>query len=61
MIIKIYLQIKKIDLYERLTKCIIENNDKFFQYDISHIERIQFTYYNSNDEGCYKKHISFEQ
>ena len=44
-------------IYERLTKCIIQNNDKFFQYDISHIEKIQFTYYNSNNEGCYKKHI----
>jgi PKHD-type hydroxylase len=43
-------------IYQRLTTILIENNEKYFNFDLNMIEVIQFTYYNSNEEGHYKAH-----
>jgi len=32
-------------------------NDQFFEFDLDKIERIQFTYYDSKENGMYDKHI----
>lgn len=44
-------------IYERLTAIIQQNNEKFFNFDLSMIENLQFTYYNSEENGCYKSHV----
>lgn len=44
-------------IYERLTNYINDANDQFFQFDLDKIERIQFTYYDSKEDGAYNKHI----
>ena len=44
-------------IYERLTDLIIENNNLFFNFDLTMIENLQFTYYNSKENGCYKSHV----
>jgi PKHD-type hydroxylase len=43
-------------IYRKLTDLIQENNKQFFQFDIDKIETLQFTYYDSNEQGCYKSH-----
>lgn len=44
-------------IYERLTTLINQNNEKFFNFDLTMIENLQFTYYNSEEDGCYKAHV----
>lgn len=44
-------------IYERLTTLVCDNNKKFFNYDITKIETLQFTYYESEEDGCYKPHV----
>lgn len=44
-------------IYERLTNLIQQNNEKFFNFDLSMIENLQFTHYSSEEEGCYKAHV----
>lgn len=44
-------------IYERLANLIEQNNEKFFNFDLSMIENLQFTYYSSEEEGCYKAHV----
>jgi PKHD-type hydroxylase len=44
-------------IYQKLTNVIIQNNEKYFNFDLSMIENLQFTYYNSEENGCYKAHI----
>ena len=44
-------------IYQRLTLLVNENNKKFFNYDIEKIETLQFTYYEFEENGCYKSHI----
>jgi len=44
-------------IYERLSLLASQNNDTHFQFDLTMIEHIQFTYYASNEEGCYKSHV----
>lgn len=44
-------------IYERLSDLVIENNEKFFNFDLTMIENLQFTYYNSEEQGCYKAHV----
>lgn len=43
-------------IYRRLTDLIKQNNEEFFNFDLDKIERLQFTYYDSNEQGCYKIH-----
>ena len=44
-------------IYQKLTDVIRQNNEKFFNFDLSMIENLQFTYYSSKEEGCYKAHV----
>jgi len=44
-------------IYQRLTDLIQENNQQFFNFDLSMIENLQFTYYSSKENGCYKSHV----
>jgi PKHD-type hydroxylase len=44
-------------IYQKLSDAIDQNNQKFFNFDLSMIENLQFTYYSSEEEGCYKGHI----
>lgn len=44
-------------IYERLTSVVLQNNEKYFKFDLSMIENLQFTYYNSEENGCYKSHV----
>jgi PKHD-type hydroxylase len=44
-------------IYEKLTSLIMENNERYFNFDLSMIENLQFTYYNSEENGCYKSHL----
>jgi len=44
-------------IYERLANLIIQNNENYFKFDLTMIETLQFTYYNSTENGCYKPHI----
>jgi PKHD-type hydroxylase len=44
-------------IYQKLTNLVLENNEKFFNFDLTMIENLQFTYYNSNEQGCYKAHV----
>jgi PKHD-type hydroxylase len=43
-------------IYQKLTDIVHQNNKKFFNFDLSMIETLQFTYYSSEEEGCYKAH-----
>lgn len=44
-------------IYQRLTDLIYQNNEKYFNFDLTMIEKLQFTYYSSEEDGCYKSHI----
>lgn len=44
-------------IYERLTTLIIQNNENYFNFDLTMLEHLQFTYYTSEENGCYKGHI----
>lgn len=43
-------------IFQKLTNLVLENNEKFFNFDLTMLENLQFTYYNSSEEGCYKAH-----
>jgi len=43
-------------IYRKLTDLIKQNNEEFFKFDLDKIERLQFTYYDSAEQGCYKTH-----
>lgn len=44
-------------IYQKLTSLVLENNEKYFNFDLTMLENLQFTYYNSSEEGCYKSHV----
>jgi PKHD-type hydroxylase len=44
-------------IYKRLTEIVNQNNLKFFNFDLTQIETLQFTYYSDKENGCYKSHI----
>lgn len=44
-------------IYQKLTDNILQVNKEWFQFDIEKIEKLQFTYYNSEENGCYKAHV----
>ena len=44
-------------VYQRLTSAVNKNNEKHFKFNLTMIERLQFTFYDGNEEGCYKSHI----
>ena len=44
-------------IFERITHWAVDHNNKYFQYDLDHIERIQFTKYEASEQGFYGVHI----
>ena len=44
-------------IYQKLTNLVLQNNENFFNFDLTMFENLQFTYYNSAEEGCYKAHV----
>lgn len=44
-------------IYRRITDVIVDNNNKFYNYDLTYLERLQFTYYDFKERGCYHKHV----
>lgn len=44
-------------IYQRLTQVVNDMNQRFFQFELTKIERLQFTSYNSEEEGFYKQHV----
>lgn len=44
-------------IYERLSNLVTQNNEKYFNFDLTMIEHLQFTYYKSEEQGCYKAHV----
>ena len=43
-------------IYERLSN-LIQQNQLFFNFDLTMLENLQFTYYSSKEDGCYKSHV----
>jgi len=44
-------------IYQRLTEHICNMNNQFFKFDLEKIEKLQFTYYDSDEKGTYDKHV----
>jgi len=44
-------------LYQRMSFYVNDMNQRFFQFDLDRIERMQFTHYESKENGTYDKHI----
>jgi PKHD-type hydroxylase len=44
-------------IYEKLTQLIDQNNKQYFNFDLTMIETLQFTYYSAQEDGCYKSHV----
>lgn len=44
-------------IYRRLSEHINDINQKFFQFDLEKIETLQFTYYDSKENGFYERHV----
>ncbi len=44
-------------IYRKLTDAVMIHNEKFWNYDLEKIERIQFTQYKSEENGVYVPHI----
>jgi len=44
-------------IYEKLTDEGNLINNEWFEFDLEKIEKLQFTYYSSEENGCYKPHV----
>lgn len=44
-------------IYQKLTELIQQNNENYFNFDLTMIENLQFAYYSSEESGCYKSHV----
>ena len=44
-------------IFEKLVDAINFTNKKFFEFELSQIDCLQLTEYDSANQGCYKKHI----
>jgi PKHD-type hydroxylase len=44
-------------IWEKITGAVININNQFFNYDLTEIQSLQFTAYDSEEEGFYGKHI----
>ena len=44
-------------IYQRLTRTVVDMNNKFFHYDLNRIESLQFTKYESGHKEFYEKHV----
>lgn len=47
-------------VYERMSGHVNYLNENYWNYDLDYIENMQFTYYDSNESGCYVKHQDSE-
>lgn len=43
-------------IFRKLTDAIIANNETFWNFELEKIERLQFTYYSSEEKGTYHAH-----
>jgi len=43
-------------IFERITQYVISNNEKYWNYDLDKIEKLQFTQYVSQENGTYLPH-----
>lgn len=44
-------------IFRRLTDVIITNNEKYWNFDLEKIEKLQFTHYLSIEKGTYHTHV----
>jgi PKHD-type hydroxylase len=44
-------------IFQKLTDAIIATNDQFWNFDLKKIEKLQFTYYSSEEKGTYHAHV----
>lgn len=44
-------------IFKKLCDLVESNNREYFKFDLTMIEKLQFTYYTAEEEGCYKQHI----
>lgn len=44
-------------IYQRLTDCVNNHNETYFNFDLTRIESLQFTEYRGNESGHYSKHV----
>lgn len=44
-------------IYRKMTDAVNQVNDAWFKYDLTDMERLQYTRYYSNESGFYKSHI----
>ena len=44
-------------IYSKLSDAVNYNNEKYFNFDLNMIERLQFTQYSAEELGCYHQHI----
>jgi PKHD-type hydroxylase len=44
-------------IYQKLTDFIQQKNKSFFNFDLSKLETLQFTYYSSKEDGYYRSHV----
>lgn len=44
-------------IYQRLTTVAVQNNEQHFKFDLTMLERLQFTHYKAEENGCYKQHV----
>lgn len=44
-------------IFQKLTSAVIDSNNSFFNFDLTKIERLQFTYYNGEENGFYNRHM----
>lgn len=43
-------------VFQRMDAVAVKLNTEFFGFDIEHIQQLQFTEYDSSDQGCYDWH-----
>jgi PKHD-type hydroxylase len=44
-------------IFEKIARSTVDINNQFFNYDLTEIQSLQFTAYDSEEEGFYDKHI----
>lgn len=44
-------------IFQKLVNVIKEHNEEYYNFDLTMIEKLQFTYYSSEEEGMYKQHV----
>jgi PKHD-type hydroxylase len=47
-------------VFSKCAGMIIDTNNKFFNFDLTYIENLQFSIYDESDQGRYGRHVDFE-